>query len=315
MSEQVPGHGRSPVERRIATADGNLSVFDWPADGPAVFLAHATGFHARCWDEVIRLLPGVRCLALDATGHGRSDKPEPPGPYQWDRMASAAADAVSALGIRGAVGVGHSMGGYLVTRVAASIPGAFASLLLVDPSILAPEAYGRVAEGAATSFVARRRNEWASVEEMVSRFSGGPPFGHWRPEVLEDYCRYGLLPNGRGSFSLACPPQVEAAIYGATAGASPYEDIARVAIPVRILRAKQRPAGVFGDMSYSPTAPGLAAHFQQAEDILLEDYTHYMPMEDPAMVARHIREMLGAPVPGRSGWTGAKHDDRGTGTQ
>lgn len=288
-----------PTESRLPTPDGNVTVYEWPGGEPTVFFAHATGFHARCWDEVIRLLPEFRCVALDTLGHGRSESPPGLEPYHWDRLANGASAVIDAMNIRSGIGVGHSMGGYLVTRAAAAVPDAFSGLLLVDPSILPQDAYGRQVQGGAASFVARRRNIWQSPDEMIERFTGRPPFGHWKPDVLADYCRYGLLLNFDGTHRLACPPEVEAAVYAATSGADPYDDIRRLEIPVRVLRARERPAGVTSDMSFSPTAPDLAHRFRHGEDVHLPNHTHYIPMEDPELAAHHIRmvaEVLGPRV-------------------
>ncbi|HMO54047.1 MAG TPA: alpha/beta hydrolase [Tepidiformaceae bacterium] len=284
-----------PIAREIGASDGSLVVWEWPGPGPTVFFAHATGFHARCWDEVIRRLPAIRALALDTLGHGRSAEPAPPEPYRWARLARGATEAVNQLGLQDALGVGHSMGAYLLVRAAAAAPTAFNKLLLVDPSILPKGTYGRAEPSMGTSFVLRHRSIWNSPEEMIERFTGRPPFGHWKSEVLDDYCRFGLKPDGEGAFRLACRPETEAAVYAATASDSPYSDIARVEVPVRVLRARQRPAGLAsGDMSHSPTAPGLASPFRQGEDALFSEHTHYIPMEDPDLVAGQIQQMVGA---------------------
>jgi pimeloyl-ACP methyl ester carboxylesterase len=279
-----------PIERRVPGAGVELTLFEWPGDGPAVFFAHATGFHARCWDQVIAHLPGRHCYSLDMRGHGRSDKPAPP--YPWRNFGEDVAAVAREIGLRGAIGVGHSKGGYAVTLAAALAPGAFAALLLVDPVIMPREAYDRVPEGSGDHFAARRRNEWTSWEEMYERFREREPFSRWEDAVLRDYCKHGLLPdpNGEG-YVLACPPQIEAAVYAGAAGQSIYDEIATIDIPVRVLRAKSRQADM-RDMSGSPAAPDLAAHFQDAEDVPLPDFTHFIPMEDPGLVARHAEEMI-----------------------
>jgi lipase len=51
-------------------------------------------------------------------------------------------------------------------------------------------------------------------------------------------------------------------------------------------------------MAASPTWPGLADFLPNARDIYLPERSHYIPMEDPALVARIIREALD------EGWTG-----------
>ena len=56
---------RQVIESR-GRADGvELALVDWPANGPTLFFAHATEFHARCWDQTLERLPGLRCLVID----------------------------------------------------------------------------------------------------------------------------------------------------------------------------------------------------------------------------------------------------------
>jgi pimeloyl-ACP methyl ester carboxylesterase len=263
-----------------------LAVWEWPGDGPPVFFVHATGFHGRCWDEVIRRLPRRRAIAIELRGHGRSDKPDTA--YCWNRFAEDVAEAVSLLDLREASGVGHSMGGHTVVIAAAMVPQAFGSLLLLDPVIYPPEYYGRNAFGD-PSFIRKRRNDWSSPEEMIERFRGRQPFASWRPEVLRDYCEYGLLRQG-DRYSLACPPDIEASIYAASnhPESNPYGLLPRVEQPVTILRGGIPWDPARFDLASSPTAPDLAARFARGRDVLLEGRSHYIPMESPELVAEEL---------------------------
>jgi pimeloyl-ACP methyl ester carboxylesterase len=228
-------------------------------------------------------------------GHGRSDRPAPP--YHWRRFGEDVAAVTGELGLQDATGVGHSKGGHATTVATALRPGAFGRLLLIDPVILPREAYGRSRIGG-DHFAARRRNNWTSPEEMFERFKDRPPFSGWEPAVLRDYCEYGLLPSPSGhGYELACPPAIEAAVYAGSASDDPYDEIARIDVPVRVLRARSRGGPVAADMSSSPTAPDLASHFQHGEDVFLPDHSHFIPMEDPALVALHILEI--ERIPGR----------------
>lgn len=284
----------TPRAFRVRGDGVELQAYEWSGEEPTVLFAHATGFHARCWDEVIRRLPGVRAVAIDMRGHGLSEKPAPP--YRWPAFGRDLAAAARELGLRGALGVGHSKGGYAVTHAAAIEPGAFAALLLVDP-VIGPRGYRRsMAED--EHFAARRRNTWASPEEMFERFRGRAPFSDWDPAVLRDYCTYGLVPNPDGDgYVLACPPRIEAAVYaGAYNGADDediYAAIEALRVPVRVLRARPRAEDAMTDMSGSPTAPDLARHFPLGEDVPVPQYSHFIPMEDPGFVARQVREMRG----------------------
>ena len=104
---------------------------------------------------------------------------------------------------------------------------------------------------------------------------------------------HGLMPDPAGSgFVLACAPDAEAAIYSQTATSTPYLDISRIELPVRIIRARQRPETGTFDMSYSPTAPDLVRRFANATDECLQEYSHYLPMEAPQLVAEYIQSIV-----------------------
>jgi lipase len=128
--------------------DVEIGTWEWLGSssrpGPPVVLCHATGFHGRCWDEIIARLGGRHAIALDFRGHGRSGKPDPP--YHWRRFGEDLAKLTEHLQIQGAVAVGHSMGGHSAVLAAAINPRAFSSLLLLDPVILPEGAYTGVRE-------------------------------------------------------------------------------------------------------------------------------------------------------------------------
>lgn len=282
---------REPIPSRHAVNGLELQVYEWPGDGPTVFLAHATGFHARCWDQVVANLPGCRCIAVDMRGHGLSSKPQPP--YLWRYFGEDVAALGIQFGLEGAIAAGHSKGGYAITLAAALQPALFSQLLLIDPVILPREAY-TTTRNDGEHFAARRRNHWPSPEAMFESFKKRTPFSGWNREVLWDYCRNGLVPNPDGEgFVLACPPWAEAATYAGSAGGDIYNEIEAIDLSVRVLRARQRTAEqIMADMSGSPTAPDLASHFRRGEDRSLPQYSHFMPMEDPAFIAGQVRELI-----------------------
>lgn len=236
--------------------------------------------HSRAWDQVIAHLPGRQAFAIDFRGHGRSSKTPP---YHWRTFGEDAAEIAEALSLKGALGVGHSMGGYAVTLAAAQHPAAFSGLLLIDPVIRPKEQY--TGPWKAAQFVARRRDQWSSPQEMFEAFQDRMPFATWDRQVLRDYCEYGLVPNGE-SFRLACPPAVEAEVYenGGRPEADIHAEVAMVEVPVQVMRAPAvtDPTQV---MRGSPTEPALATHFQKGKDLYLPDNSHFIPMESPALVA------------------------------
>lgn len=275
---------RSPVQSQVFVNGIQIALWEWPGARPPVFFCHATGFHARIWDRVIADLPDHRCIAFDARGHGSSSKPAPP--YNWRTFGADVAALANSLGLAGAIGVGHSMGGHSVTLGAALQPSAFSALVLFDPVIRGKNDYH--GPWKKTDFVAKRRNRWASAQEMFERFENRPPFDTWERQVLRDYCDYALTPAAEG-FVLACSPEIEASIYdGSTAVESNiYPEIATIPIPVRVVRSGRHLASV-NIMGSSPTAPDLASSFNRGKDTCLAGQSHFIPMESPGLAAKLI---------------------------
>ena len=276
-----------PLESTVAVNGVQLNVCEWPGHKTPILLCHATGFHARCWDQIVAQLGGHRVIALDMRGHGRSSKPAPP--YNWPSFGQDLAALTRELNLTGAIGAGHSMGGYSIALAAALNPQAFSRLLLIDPVIRPRESYTGPWLG--SGFVAKRRNQWASPEEMYDRFRDRAPFLYWNINVLHDYCEYGLAPTGNGGFQLACPPEIEASIYEhSTVPASMiYDEIATIDVPVRVVRSGKHAGKQLADsFDASPTAADLANHFRHGSDLELGGFSHFIPMETPELTAQMI---------------------------
>ena len=281
---------RTPELKFVGDRGEELAVWEWPGEDPPFLFAHATGFHGRCWDRIIRMFPERHCLAVDARGHGRSS--QPPLPYHWRIFGRDMAAVAEHWDVRDAIGIGLSSGGHTTVQAAALRPHTYCALLLVDPTIFPLEYYGT--EPLDASFTLRRRNLWASPDEMFERFKARPPFARWRPEILRDYCDFGVLPCD-GEFVLACPPAVEASIYqnSKEPGSNVYPEIALLRQRVVVMRAgRERQPGVV-DLAASPTATDLASRFAHGRDVLLPEASHYIAMEEPEMVADEIRKLAG----------------------
>jgi len=286
-----------PTERHLPVGGIDLCVFEWGRprpERPTVLLAHATGFHARCWDPVVAHLGDLHVVALDQRGHGRSSKPEI---THWGIFGQDLAGVIRELNLAWIVGVGHSMGGHAMTDAAATCPERFSRLLLIDPVISSPDDYrgggwALGADGEAPHPTAKRKNRFASPEDMIERFRNRPPYAAFHPEALRDYCVYGLLPAPDGDgFVLACPPGTEARIY-MTSRTNPgvHEAARALDLPVTILRAKLPPPDrEIMDFSSSPTWPGLVHEFRRGREIHLADRSHFIPLETPGEVAALIR--------------------------
>ncbi|MBT6277082.1 MAG: alpha/beta hydrolase, partial [Chromatiales bacterium] len=115
-------------------------------------------------------------------------------------------------------------------------------------------------------------------------------------QMFWDYCRYGLLPTANGDFVLACPPEVEAAVYvAARTNGAVFESVRSLEIPVLILRAKESPkVRQPMDFASSPTWPQLVNEFAHGREIHLPQYTHFIPLQAPERVIAVIQDEVSA---------------------
>ena len=198
------------------------------------------------------------------------------------------------------VGVGHSMGGYTLVYAAATELTRFKELLLVDPVIMSPEQYqDRVLFTQVEDHpIARRVNHWESPQAMYQNFASRHPFSLWKKEVLWDYCSFGLEldpepPTAEKPYRLCCPPKVEAAVYAGNTDGNIHSLFDNLQLPVSIFRAQERELSQTRlDFSKSPTWPKLAAHLPDAKERYLPFLSHFIPMQDPFLLATEISRMI-----------------------
>ncbi len=285
---------RAPVTRTIRVHDVALTYYEWRAppgyDDPPLLIAHATGFHARCYDAIVEHFPDRRVIALDMRGHGRSDG----GPIDdWRVMAHDVTAFMQQLRLRRTVGIGHSMGAHVLLQSAADEPQLFGRLILFDPVILAPPFYkadGPLYTADAPHPAIRRKREFPSPQAMKERFATREPYSLFTPRVFDDYCEYGLIKQDGGGYELACAPDMEASVYASSRSNRSILDAARrLSVPALIVRAKQTEER---DFKGSPTWPGLAETIAQGTDLYRPDRTHFHPFEDPDDAAQIIADAL-----------------------
>lgn len=115
----------------ITARDGTRLYFrDWGEGRPVVFLA-GWGLPSECWAYQAAELSeqGLRCIAYDRRGHGRSDAPWKG--YDYDSLADDLAAVLEQLDLRDVVLVAHSMAGGEVVRYFSRHGGARVSKVLL----------------------------------------------------------------------------------------------------------------------------------------------------------------------------------------
>lgn len=281
-----------PTHYEIKLDDITLGVHEWPGKGDPILLLHATGFHSRCWDQIVQRLGDAHIFAVDLPFHGTSSAG---GIVSRETMASDIDRLLDELALQRILGVGHSLGGYITARIAAEKTDRFRGLVLIDP-VIPPldqsiDSGGSKAMTAEMHPVSRRKNQWRDSQEMFDRFSQKPPFNRWQEAMLRDYCAYALVEvPGESYLQLACDPLHEAGVYINEGGVEEiYRLLPNLQLPVTLMRAAPAENHQV-DLSGSPTFPGLIDLLPQGREIYLPELSHFIPMEDPDLVAATIIE-------------------------
>src|SRR3954465_14627300 len=131
MSWLPRSRGRWPMPDAldVPVSGGSLRVATWPGTGDPVLAIHGITSSSRSWPFLPEALDNP-VLAPDLRGRGRSN--ELPGPVGMAQHAEDCAAVVDASGGAPLVVVGHSMGGFVASVLAATRPDLVRALVLVD---------------------------------------------------------------------------------------------------------------------------------------------------------------------------------------
>ena len=124
-----------PAPSAVRTRDGvGLFVRDWGEGRPVLFV-HSWAMSSPMWAYQAADLSdrGLRCVAYDRRGHGRSDVPA--GGYDMDTLADDLGEVIEQLDLRDVVLVGHSMGcGEILRYVSRHGTGRVARIAFLAPA-------------------------------------------------------------------------------------------------------------------------------------------------------------------------------------
>ena len=245
-------------------------------------------------------------FGLDLRGHGDAPDLGVGQPEDWEPFAAeiaAATRGLRARGIRRVILVGHSLGATSGLLAEVRWPGLFWRMFCFEPVAFDPQ---QQAEGeAATQFLAenaaRRRAEFASVEEFRHRLGSKAPFGGpsgVTPRALRDIASHSLRPaspaeGGSGRLLLKCSPLEESRTYLAGGRSNILQgdhrrNLGRVKCPVVIAAGTGLgPANAIARVSVQ-----VAACLPDARVERFESLGHYGLLQDPLGMAARVRALV-----------------------
>jgi len=295
-----PAPERPARTRRVDAGGVAIAVHEWgdPSASP-LLLAHGGFDFAGTFDGFAPLLAaaGWRVVSWDHRGHGDSAHT---ALYSWEadvRDALAVLDDTS----RDPVPVvGHSKGGALLTQLAELRPHRVSRLVNID-GLPSPRGAPDVAEHERVRQLGVEVDAWLAHRRRAADLQRKPGTleglaerrGRMNPRLSQEWLRY-LVPIGARKDPDGWRWKIDPALrFGGFGPWRPEWYLERLpGLPVPLL-------GILGaepeEMGWGTTAEGLRPHLpEEAELVEIADAGHFVHIERPREVARHVLRFLEA---------------------
>lgn len=288
---------------------GRIAVIDHGGHGPDVLLLHGANRTALDWQALLPHLPGLRLVAMDLRGHGRSQAPAD-GDYGWASHLADVDAVIQALGLREPWLIGHSLGGMIAVRHAATHPGC--------PGIVDLDGFGSgvpsLYPGLAPSEVAARRAEQlalyaalpavsADAGELLARARASAKRLGWAPDVEEAGVLRSLAPATGGGVAVRPAPSTLPALMAPIDGWDMFAEVRSLRCPVLLVQGGRTPelghlpvrvreltealiAGIGRELA------ALRAEAGHVRAVSLDRAAHMLHLDEPAVVAALVREAV-----------------------
>jgi pimeloyl-ACP methyl ester carboxylesterase len=244
---------------------------------PVVFL-HGFPTSSHLWNHVVPLVPpGHRIVVADLLGFGRSDPPEGRD-LSVRGHGQRTVGLLDALGIARAVLVGHDMGGGISLDVALQAPARVSRLCLVNPTAVDahPEAVPQL--GRSLASVLRYMPSFVATSTLRSRLRRGYVSTTRGSHSIDQYLRPFTSANGQHALRSHLGAQRHAGGEHATAG--------QIMIPAAVLWGAEDP------FLRSTVGERLRTSIPGATMEMIPGARHFLPEEDPQVVARVLADLL-----------------------
>lgn len=289
----------------VPVRGGDLAVGVWgPDDAPAILAAHGVTASHLTWPYVAEHLPGMRLIAPDLRGRGRSNRL--PGPWGMPQHAEDLVAVLDALAVRQVVLLGHSMGGFASLVLAHRHPERVSGIVLVDGGLpltasdgLSDDEATRATLGPAAE---RLSMVFTSRQQYAQFWQQHPAFADDWNDIVAAYVDYDLTgeePELRPSTNPEAVAEDSLELRGGSSVVAALEGLSH---PAMFLRA---PRGLMNEPTplYSPAEVDAWRHVVPSLLVIeVPDVNHYtivMSDRGAAIVADAVRDLL-AVIAGRA---------------
>jgi pimeloyl-ACP methyl ester carboxylesterase len=278
--------------------DVRMAYMDVPPavspNGRTVMLFHGMNFGGFYFAGLIEALrsQGFRVVVPDQIGFGRSSKPVIP--YNFHDMAMNSRKLLQTLDVAKVTIVGHSMGGMLSARFAASFPDITERAVIYDPIGLKDPRYERPwssADDAYKRTMAQTDDQrWQAFYANIRRYFPSP--GAWKPDY-EKYVRILYAPTLSSDWPRLAMVR---SIYQQILYLDPVDyDWPKIKMPTLVI------GGAKDTADFPERAKHIADTIPHGELILLPNLGHVPHLEDPEVFYRALLKFLNSDTSHQSG--------------
>jgi pimeloyl-ACP methyl ester carboxylesterase len=254
---------------------------------PPVVLLHGLSSNSRYWERLARHLPGRRLVALDQRGHGLTGQaplaPVFPDGYAMEQLLNDVAFAISELGLRKPIVVGHSWGATVALEFIGTRSASASGLVFIDGPV--QSAANLFSWEDAQTLMQPPLPRFASFEDAISE-SRHDFEGTWDQD-LESFVKARIVTDGDALvLTLTAPVRLE--LLRGLYESQPDVLWPRVEVPAVALLAKHSAARI--SRSTELGAERLATLAPNVE-VRWFDSPHDIPLFMPAEVASAVENV------------------------
>ncbi|MFH0942431.1 MAG: alpha/beta hydrolase [Chloroflexota bacterium] len=285
-----------PPQDRFITANGlRLHYLEWGKPGQkTIILLHGFNNCAATWIPLAgKLAPRRHVLALDQRGHGDSQWSEG-GFYRNEYLAGDLAAFIEALNLKRVSLIGHSMGGNVALKYAATHPEKVARLVIVD---IGPEMSRRV-ETRAAQMLSMKKDVYPSLDEAAAYLEAADPLAARELLLQEAAYLTRRLPDGgftwkqHQMFLGGNAPKPAGPV--SARNEEKWQMMRRVTCPTLVLRGEE------SDILDEEVARKMVAEIPLGEMVNIAGAGHYVHRDNPARFEKEVRHFLGLKSPSRN---------------